>query len=118
MKLAYYFDDNIATAPVVAGLRVRNIAATTADQAGNRGKTDIEHLVFAAESGLVIITADWGDFTDLHWAWTADGRTHAGIILARQRTPIGQQINALARLHTERTAEEVRGQLLYLKDLM
>src|SRR5688572_27828335 len=99
LNLAYYFDDNIASTPVVIGLRVRDIAATTSDQAGNRGKTDAEHLDFAAQNGLVVISADWGDFAALHWVWVAAGRSHAGIVLARQRIPIGRQIHALVRIH-------------------
>jgi hypothetical protein len=116
LKLAYYFDDNIATRPVVAGLVARDISAITADQAGNRGKADAEHLEFAARIGLVLVTADRGDFTALHWDWVAAGRDHAGIVLVRQRTSIGRQIDALVRLHTVQTAEDARGRLLFLAD--
>ncbi|MGE0599868.1 MAG: DUF5615 family PIN-like protein [Dehalococcoidia bacterium] len=114
MNLAFYFDDNIAAKPVISALRMAGVSATTADESANRGKPDSEHLEFAAEHGLALVTADEGDFSKLHWEWLAMGRTHAGIVLVRQRTSIGDLIRALQRLHAARKAEMARNELIYL----
>jgi hypothetical protein len=114
VNLAFYFDDNIATKPVILALRAAGIEATTADGAGNRGLPDSQHLQYAAQHRLALVTADGADFSELHWQWLAFGQEHAGIVLVRQRTAIGELIRSLQHLHAERTAESARNQLIYL----
>lgn len=114
MSLTFYFDDNIATKPVILALRAAGIGTMTADEAGNRGAPDQQHLRYAAEQGFALVTADEGDFSALHWAWVAAGRRHAGIVLVRQRTSIGDPVRALQRLHAQRSVESTANELIYL----
>ena len=92
MTLRLYFDDDSAMSPLVAALRAAGVEVVTADEAGNRGKPDGEHLAYAAANRFTLCT-NLGDFLALHREWVAGGREHAGIILiTQQRFSIGEQL--------------------------
>ena len=58
-----------------------------------RGRSDPEHLKYAAEHGRALFTANRGDFRRIHHQWMDQGRHHAGIvILTQQRYSVGEQI--------------------------
>lgn len=114
MSLTYYFDDNMGSRAVVAALQAAGIDVLTADSAGNRSKSDAEHLAFAAENGFVLVSADRGDFSAMHWQWISAGRTHAGIVIAADRMPVGAIVRALAALDAEWGGAGLTNQLVYL----
>ena len=94
---------------LVRGLRSREIDAVTAADAGMIGRTDQEHLVLATEQQRALYSFNVGDFHGIHSAWIADGRSHAGIILAQQkRYTVGDQIRRLLRLIGSLTSEAMR----------
>lgn len=82
MSLTFYFDDNMGSRAVVAALVTAGIPVVTADSSGNRSKSDADHLAFAAERGLTLVSADLGDFSALHWQWISSGMSHSGIVIA------------------------------------
>ena len=60
------------------------------------------------------MTADLGDFSRLHWEWLAAGKSHAGIVLVRQRTSLGDQLRGLLRIEREVPPQELSNSLVYL----
>jgi hypothetical protein len=58
------------------------------EKAGNKGRTDVQQLVFAVDHNRLLITANRRDFEPLHEAWLAcarlwgvTGRLHDGILV-------------------------------------
>ncbi len=48
---------------------------------GNSGITDEEHLRYAANNSLVMLTADSQDFVRLHQIWLSQFRQHEGVLV-------------------------------------
>ena len=79
------------------------------------GKSDSEHLDYAASAGRAIVTSDERDFQRLHRDWMRGGREHMGIvILQQQRWRRGEQIRRLTRLLTTVPADEMSNRVEYL----
>jgi hypothetical protein len=87
--IRFYTDEQVARV-VVEGLRRRGVHVLTCQEAKLLGESDEVHLAFATQHAHVIFTQD-DDFLRLH----AKGITHAGIVYAHQRTPIGVVIQGL-----------------------
>ena len=63
----------------------------------------------------VLYSFNVGDFYHLHTVWLAQGRSHAGIILApQQHYSVGDQMRRLLRLIAARSAEEMRDHVEFL----
>ena len=77
-------------------------------------------LAAAADEDRVIVTANIGDFVALDALWTAEGRSHAGIVLVstsqfpRDRSFIGRVANALLAA-IETASIPGRNQTVYLR---
>lgn len=66
--------------------------------------------------GRVLYTFNGGDFYRLHTRYLAEGKTHAGIILAQQqRYSIGQQMRQIL-LMASKSLEEMRNNAVFLKE--
>jgi hypothetical protein len=76
-----YLDDDLDSNTLIRLLRRADHEAISPRAAGRRGVEDDAHLRYAAERGLVLLTANAGDFVELHRAWAVRGRTHAGILI-------------------------------------
>ena len=56
---------------------------------GTRGQSDEEHLRYAAEHGLVLLTANAGDFIELHERRVSRGESHDGMLMVyRENNPV------------------------------
>jgi predicted nuclease of predicted toxin-antitoxin system len=108
VKISFYTDEHVSRA-VVKGLRQRGVDVLTVPEAGLMGGTDEEHLARAAGEGRVIFTQD-DDFLRL----AAAGARHAGIVYARQQTPIGEIVRGLMLLYQLLDAEEMWGHIEFL----
>lgn len=65
--------------------------------------------------GRVLYTFNVGDFYRLHTALLKQGKSHAGIILARQqRYPVGEQMRRLLKLIAAKSAEEMKNRVEFL----
>lgn len=105
MKL--YLDDNS-----VERLRKAGHEVTIPADAGLSGASDAKHVKLAIESGLVVVTYDREDFTDLHDLVLASGGTHRGILLilrennpSRDMTPRGI-VTAIGKLEASKVSLE------------
>jgi hypothetical protein len=108
-----YLDEDIHLGIAVA-LRRRGFDVVATPEAERRGTTDEEQLAFATAAGRCLVTFNRGDFVRLHERYVAEGREHAGIILARQAA-IGPMVRALAGFLATATAAELAERLFWLK---
>lgn len=69
---------------LVRALQARGVDVTTALDEGMIERDDAEHLDYATGQGRVMYSFNVGDFYRLHTTYLTQGKTHAGIILARQ----------------------------------
>jgi hypothetical protein len=76
-----YTDEHI-TALLAPALRRRGYVAQSCVEANALGWKDEQHLVYAAERGMALMTSDASDFIPILKRWYASKREHAGIILA------------------------------------
>ena len=96
-------------------LRARGVDITTALDEGMIERSDAEHLDYATTQGRVLYTFNVADFYRLHTNYLAQGKTHAGIILARQqRYSVGEQMRRLLKLVATKSAEEMQNSVEFL----
>jgi hypothetical protein len=76
-------------------------------------KDDEHQLAYAAAHGRAILTHNRDHFQELHQAWLATPRPHAGIIVATRRS-VYALANRVATLLNTLTADEIENQLLYI----
>ncbi len=67
MKRRVYFDHDSADGELLTDLRLRVCDCLTSQEAGMARATDHQQVAFAAVERRVIVTANQGDFTRIHW---------------------------------------------------
>ena len=109
---AIYLDEDVN---VLLGELVtpRRFLALTARDAGQLGNSDSVQLAHAAEAGLAILTHNRADFEELHRQYLANGKNHAGIIVAMRRSPY-EIADRLFQLLDAVKADEMQNQLFYI----
>lgn len=100
---------------LVRALRARGVDVLTALDSGMIERSDEEHLEYATKEGRVLYSFNVGDFYRLHQEYPAEGKSHAGIILARQqRYTAGEQMRRLLKLIAAKSAEKMKNQVEFL----
>lgn len=107
-KIKFYTDEHVARA-VVKGIRQRGIDVVSVAETGKLGDPDEDHLAYARTEGRVIFTQD-DDFLALSSA----GAEHAGIVYARQHTPVGMIVHGLLLIYNVLDAEEMVNHIEFL----
>ena len=93
-----YLDADAQRGSLALALRLRGVNIETANEAGLQDGLDPQQLAHAAEQGRALYSFNIGDFMPFHTAYSSEGRTHAGIILApQQRYSVGEQMRRAAR---------------------
>jgi predicted nuclease of predicted toxin-antitoxin system len=107
----FYFDEHMYR-PVAEGLIARGYHVTMAADVGMKSKDDdTEHLPYAAENDLILVTFD------RPFAGRAQSRDdHPGVICLSQsiRTQIGRQIEVLAKFADDYQPDSHSGQVHWL----
>ena len=103
-----YTDEHVPRA-VIEGLRRRGVDVLSTNEAEMLGASDVEQLALAQSQGRIILTQD-DDFLRLH----AQGRTHSGIVYARQPTPIGDMIRGLMLIYQVLDADEMKDHVEFI----
>ena len=107
-RIKLYTDEHVSKA-VVNGLRQRGVDVLMVAESGMLGASDEEHLAFARREERVLFTQD-EDFLRLHTSRVV----HAGLVYARQQTPVGATIHGLMLIHELMTPDEMKGHLEYI----
>jgi hypothetical protein len=95
VSLAYYLDDDSGMRAFLREAPRHGVTVARSDDVGLRGRTDPEHLEYAASQGLALVTANRRDFQRLHETWIEQGREHSGIFILDQRLSVGERIRIL-----------------------
>ncbi|NJL21388.1 MAG: DUF5615 family PIN-like protein [Leptolyngbyaceae cyanobacterium SM1_3_5] len=107
-----YLDEDVDVL-VASLLRSRGFEATTAQQAGQLGKTDVEQLEYAVSQRAAIPTHNRTDFENLAKEYFEQERMHYGIIVA-VRNPYQEVVRRLLAILNSTTADEMENQILYV----
>ena len=91
MIARFYLDENVKEF-LVAALIAIGFDTVSTSQMGRKGASDFMQLLFAAQTGRVVITHDSKDFQQLHGAWlawsaawgAAIAAQHPGILIIEQ----------------------------------
>ena len=87
----------------------------TAQDVGMMGRSDEDHLLFAAGEGRVLYSFNRADFFRLHTQLVAEDQSHAGILLARQQHySVGEQMRRLLKVMALRSAADMRDRVDFL----
>jgi hypothetical protein len=78
------------------------------------GRLDLDQLRWAADQGRPLYSFNVGDFYALHTAFLTAGESHAGIIVAQQRSSIGDQLRGVLKLIAAKSAEDMLNQIVFL----
>jgi Domain of unknown function (DUF5615) len=114
-QIRLYFDEDIMEKALVRALRSRDVDVLTVGEAGRVGESDEAQLIWTTEQGRVLYSSNIGDFCQLHNAFIAEGRTHAGILLvSQQRYSVGEKLRGILRWIAAKSAEEMVNQLEFL----
>ena len=115
MKIQLYVDEDAMAHRLAQELRMRGIDVTTALEEGMIERDDIEHLEYASSQGRALYSYNIGDYYQLHTEFLAQGKDHAGIVLAQQqRYSIGEQLRRLLRIIAVRSAQDMRNRIEFL----
>jgi len=107
-----YLDEDVFK-DIAPALRARGFDAVSVHELRQYGWSDARQLAHAAAQGRTIFTFNASDFLALHRQYLNEGKTHAGIIVSRQR-PIRETLRRLLDLLNRITASEMFNQLRWI----
>lgn len=111
--LSLYFDEDVSI-KIVRSLSNRGFDTLHSVEAGMAGKSDDEQPRFASTRGSTIVTHNRTDFEKLHIRCLAEGKGHAGIIVATRRRGSEEAIRRLLHILDTVTPDEMMQQLRYI----
>lgn len=115
MMIRLYVDEDAMDKHLVQALRARGIDVITALEANMIERSDEEHLDYATSQGRVLYSFNVADFYRLHRSYLAQGKPHAGIILAQQQHySVGEQMRRLLRLIAVKSADMMKNSVEFL----
>ncbi len=98
-RICLYLDEDTIQNALIKALRNADLDIITTADVGMLGYSDEEQLIWSTEHKRVIYSFNIGDFCRLHRDYMVQGKTHGGIIVARQQQySIRQQLTGLLRI--------------------
>jgi hypothetical protein len=117
VTIRLYLDEDAMDRILVRALRARGVDVQTAHELEMIHREDQEHLDCATSHSRVLFSFKIGDFCRLHADFLTSGKSHAGIIVARQQHySVGEQMRRLLKLIARKTAEEMHNHVEFLSD--
>ncbi len=117
MKISLYLDEDAQDNDLIHALRLRGVDVVKAWAVGMQQREDEEHLLFATSQNRVLYGFNVGDYQLLHTQFLTQGRSHAGLVLAKQQVySVGEQMRRLLRIVGAKSADEMRDQIEFLGD--
>ncbi len=118
-QIRLYLDEDALQIALVLALKKSNINVITVADAARFSFSDEEQLIWATEQRRGVYSFNMGDFQQLHHTFLAKGMEHSGIILVpQQRYSIGEQLRGLLKLISQKSAEDMINQLVFLSAYM
>jgi hypothetical protein len=111
-----YLEEDSMRRSLDRALRARGIDVITALDAGVIGRTDEQQLEYATTQGRALYGFNVAHFYRLHTAYVTQGKSHAGIVLARQqRYSVAEQTRHLLRLVASKSAADMKNRVEFLR---
>jgi predicted nuclease of predicted toxin-antitoxin system len=107
-----YFDENVPV-PLATALAEHGIDCLTTRDAGNRGLSDEEQLMFATQEQRSLVTFNCKDFLSLATRWQEVGRSHTGMILSKE-LPLPELIRRFRHLAIRCRDRNLRDIIIWL----
>ena len=107
-----YLDEDVSVL-VADLLRARGFSATTTQEAGNLGCSDVEQLEYATAHRQSLLTHNRVDFESQARQYFSSGKPHQGIIVAVRRSPY-EIVRRLLVILNSVTRDEIENQLRYI----
>ena len=115
-RISLYLDEDSMDQALLRALRARRVDVTTTLDAGMIGRNDSDHLDYASAQRRTLYTFNVRHFYHLHTSYIAQGKSHAGIIFARQQQySVGEQMRRLLKLIATKSAEEMKNNVEFLR---
>jgi predicted nuclease of predicted toxin-antitoxin system len=110
-----YIDEDSGDRNLVQALRARGVDVVTAQEVGMLERSDEEHLQYATSRDRVLYSFNRGDFLRLHAQYLAEGKGHAGMLLARQQHySVGEQMRRVLKVMALRSDADMRNCVEFL----
>jgi Domain of unknown function (DUF5615) len=117
VKISLYLDEDAQDSDLIQALQLRGVSVVAAWTAGMRERNDEAHLLWATADHRTLYSFNVRDYYRLHTEFLANGKSHAGIVLAKQqRYSVGEQMRRLLKLIETKSAEEMVNQIEFLSD--
>jgi hypothetical protein len=118
VKIRLYLDEDVMAGGLIPALRTRGVDIISVRDTHLEGATDQQQLEYTTKQGRVLYSFNVRDYMALHATFLEQGKSHAGIVLALQsrRYSVGEQTRRLLRLIAEKSAEEMRDQVVFLSN--
>jgi hypothetical protein len=107
-----YFDEDVSVS-IVENLRTRGFDVLSVRDAGARGRSDDEQMLYAVSQKRAMVTHNRVDFEKQHVKFLENGMHHYGVIVAKRRRD-SEVVSKLLELLDTVTAEEMKNQLRYI----
>lgn len=114
MRITLYLDEYVPFSFAEA-LVNRGVNILTTQDAGNKGNSDLDQIIFAGTEGRVLLTYNKIDFIKIHHQWMTDHRTHSGIIVSDQ-LPIGTLLRRTMKLWFTVPSVDMENRLVFLSN--
>jgi predicted nuclease of predicted toxin-antitoxin system len=115
MSIRLYLDEDSMQHALVTALRARGMDVATALEDGMVDRADSEHLDHATRQDRVLFSFNRRDVYQLHSQYLTEGKSHAGIILARQQEySTGEIMRRILRLAAAKSADAMQDQVEFL----
>lgn len=103
---------------MAALLRQRGFQAISAFDLGMNHRLDEEHLAYASEHNLTLLSYNERDYLSLARKWSLEGRSHAGILISDQFSlrRVGELLRRVLNFLNQVTADEMTNTVRYLAD--
>lgn len=106
-NIRLYIDEDSMDKALINGLRARNVDIITVLETKTQSYTDTEQLDLATSLNRVLYSHNISDFCRLHTEFIAELRTHSGIALLAQDYSIGEQLKAIMKFISVKSAEDM-----------
>ena len=117
MKISLYLDEDAQDSDLIQALQLRGVSVVAAWTAGMRERNDEAHLLWATADHRTLYSFNVRDYYRLHTEFLSNGKSHAGIILAKQqRSSVGEQMRRLLKLIETNSAEDIVNKIEFLSD--
>ena len=110
--IEFYLDEDVDVL-IADLLRARGFKATTTQEAGQLGSSDVEQLAYAGKMQRAFFTHNRGDFERLVEECFTSGKERYGIIIAVRRSPY-EVVRRLLVILNNVMADEMKNQVRYI----